>query len=136
MVPFNPLVVVQRSVREKEWLETLKIFGIGSEDGKRIIHRLGYTILNDHEKLFGSYWRQRQTNVGGGNLMKTSSCESSMGKNSSLEKCSQVFKVQVLYVVRMSGVAVTFFFSSSVPYSSVASEPVTEEVASVAVIEA
>ncbi len=82
----------------------------------------------------GVYWSQ--TNVGGGNLMKTSSCESSVGKNSSLENCSQVFKVQVLNVVYVwSGRDV--FFSSSVPYSSVASpEPVTEEVASVAVIEA
>jgi hypothetical protein len=129
-----PVVAGQRSVREKEWLETLKIFGIETEDGKRIIHRLRYTILNDDEKLFGRYCRQ--TNVGGGNLMKTSSCESSVGKNSSLENCSQVFKVQVLNVVYVwSGRDV--FFSSSVPYSSVASpEPVTEEVASVAVIEA
>jgi hypothetical protein len=47
----------QRSVREKEWWETLRIFGISKEDGKRIISRLGYTLLNDHEKLFGSYWR-------------------------------------------------------------------------------
>ena len=48
VVPFNPLVVVQRSVRKKEWLETLKIFGIGAEDGKRIIHRLDYAFLNEH----------------------------------------------------------------------------------------
>jgi hypothetical protein len=40
-----------------EWLETLRIFGIGKVDGKRIIGRLGYTLLNEHEKLFGSYWR-------------------------------------------------------------------------------
>jgi hypothetical protein len=52
-----PLVVGQRSVREKEWLESLRIFGIGKEDGKRIIDRLGHTLLNEHEKLFGSYWR-------------------------------------------------------------------------------
>jgi hypothetical protein len=52
-----PLVVGQRSVKEKEWLETLSIFGIGKEDGKRIIGRLGHTVLNEHEKLFGSYWR-------------------------------------------------------------------------------
>ena len=49
-----PLVVGQRSVREKEWLESLRIFGIGKEDGKRIIDRLGHTLLNEHEKLFGS----------------------------------------------------------------------------------
>ena len=51
-----PLVVGQRSVKEKEWLET-RIFGIGKEDGSRIIRRLGHTLLNEHEKLFGSYWR-------------------------------------------------------------------------------
>jgi hypothetical protein len=48
--------VGQRSVKEKEWLETLRIFGIDKEDGKRIIGRLGYTLLNEYEKLFGSYW--------------------------------------------------------------------------------
>ncbi len=32
-----PLFVGQRSVQKKEWLETLKIFGIGKEDVKRII---------------------------------------------------------------------------------------------------
>jgi hypothetical protein len=51
------LVVGQRSVKEKEWLETFKIFGIGKEDGNKIIHRLVYTLLNEHEKLFGSYWQ-------------------------------------------------------------------------------
>ena len=30
-----PLVTGQWSVREKEWLETLRIFGIGKEDGHR-----------------------------------------------------------------------------------------------------
>jgi hypothetical protein len=52
-----PLVAGQRSVREKEWLEALRIFGIGKEDGQRIIGRLGRTLLDEHEKLFGSYWR-------------------------------------------------------------------------------
>ena len=52
-----PLVTGQWSVREKEWLETLTIFGIGKEDGQRIIARLGRTLLDEHEKLFGSYWR-------------------------------------------------------------------------------
>ncbi len=51
-----PLVAGQRSVREKEWLEAFKTFGIGKEDGQRIITRLGLTILDEHEKLFGSYW--------------------------------------------------------------------------------
>ena len=52
-----PLVVGQWSVREKEWMESLRIFGIGKEDRKRIIGRLGHTLLNEHEKIFGSYWR-------------------------------------------------------------------------------
>ena len=52
-----PLVAGQRSVREKEWLEALRIFGIGKEDGQRILGRLGRTLLDEHEKLFGSYWR-------------------------------------------------------------------------------
>ncbi len=51
-----PLVVGQRSVREKDWLETVRIFGIRKEDGKRIIVKLGHTLLDEHEKLFGSYW--------------------------------------------------------------------------------
>ena len=38
-------------------MESLRIFWIGKEDGKRIIGRLGHTLLNEHEKLFGSYWR-------------------------------------------------------------------------------
>jgi hypothetical protein len=52
-----PLVAGQRSVRKKEWLEALRIFGIGKVDGKRIIGRLGRTLFDEHEKLFGSYWR-------------------------------------------------------------------------------
>jgi hypothetical protein len=51
-----PLVAGQQSVREKEWLEALRIFGIGKEDGQRILGRLGRTLLDEHEKLFGSYW--------------------------------------------------------------------------------
>ena len=50
-----PLVVGQRSVKGKEWLETLKVFRIGKEDGKKIIHKLVYTMVNEHEKLFGCY---------------------------------------------------------------------------------
>jgi hypothetical protein len=53
-----PMVAGQRSVREKEWLEALRIFGIGKEDDQRILGRLGRTLLDEHEKLFGSYWRQ------------------------------------------------------------------------------
>jgi hypothetical protein len=36
----------QRSVREKEWLEAIKTFGISAEDGKRIIYRLGGLLLS------------------------------------------------------------------------------------------
>jgi hypothetical protein len=36
-------------------LETLRIFGIGKEDGKRIIGRLGHTLLDEHEKVFDRY---------------------------------------------------------------------------------
>jgi hypothetical protein len=53
-----PLVAGQRSVREKEWLEAMKTFGIGAEDGGKIIYRLGSLLLSEHEKLFGSYRRQ------------------------------------------------------------------------------
>ena len=52
-----PLVSGQRSIKEKEWMESFKIFGIGKEDGKKIIQRLGLTLLSEHEKLFGSSWR-------------------------------------------------------------------------------
>jgi hypothetical protein len=52
-----PIVAGQRSVREKEWLEALRLFGIGKEDGQRILGRLGRTLLDDHEKLFRSCWR-------------------------------------------------------------------------------
>ena len=60
VVEVIPLVARQRSVREKEWLEAMKTFGISAEDedGKRIIYRLGSLLLSEHEKLFGSYWRQ------------------------------------------------------------------------------
>jgi hypothetical protein len=58
VVEVLPLVAGQRSVREKEWLEAMKTFGISTEDGKRIIYRLGSLLLSEHEKLFGSYWRQ------------------------------------------------------------------------------
>ena len=43
---------------EREWLEAMKTFGIGVEDGQRIIYRLGSLLLSEHEKLFGSYCRQ------------------------------------------------------------------------------
>jgi hypothetical protein len=57
-VALVPLIAGQRSVREKEWLEALRIFGIDKADGLRIIRRLGRNLLDEHEKLFGSYWRQ------------------------------------------------------------------------------
>ncbi len=58
VVEVLPLVAGQRSVREKEWLEAMKTFGIRAEDGKRIIYRVGSLLLSDNEKLFGTYWRQ------------------------------------------------------------------------------
>ena len=51
----NGLVTGHRSVKEKEWLESFKVFGIGKDDDKKIIQRLGLTLLSDHEKLFGRY---------------------------------------------------------------------------------
>ena len=58
VVEVLPLVAGQRSVREKEWLEDMKTFGISAEDGKRIIYRLGSLLLLEYEKLFASHWRQ------------------------------------------------------------------------------
>ncbi len=58
VVEVLPLVTGQPSVREKEWLEAMKTFGISTEDGKRIIYRIGSLLLSEYEKLFGSYWRQ------------------------------------------------------------------------------
>ena len=49
-----PLVTGQRSVKEK-CLKSFKVFGIGKEDVHKIIQRLGLKLLNEHEKLFGSY---------------------------------------------------------------------------------
>jgi hypothetical protein len=46
-----PLVTGHRSVREKEWLEALRIFGIGKEDGQRIIGRLVRTLLDDPGRI-------------------------------------------------------------------------------------
>jgi hypothetical protein len=57
-VEVDPLVVGQRSVKEKEWLESFRVFGIDKDDGKKILRKLGLTLLNEHEKLFCSYWRQ------------------------------------------------------------------------------
>jgi hypothetical protein len=40
-----PMVAGQRLVKEKEWLESLKIFGISTEDGKKFLNRLVCTLL-------------------------------------------------------------------------------------------
>ena len=58
VVEVLPLVVGQRSVREKEWIEAMKTFVIDVEDGKKIIYRLGSLLMSEHEKLFGGYRRQ------------------------------------------------------------------------------
>jgi hypothetical protein len=47
VVEVIPLVSGQRSVWEKEWLEVMKTFGIRTEDGKRIMCRLGSLLLSD-----------------------------------------------------------------------------------------
>ena len=51
-----PLVAGQRSVKEKEWIDFFRIFGIGKDDDKKIMQRLGLTLLSEYEKLFGRYW--------------------------------------------------------------------------------
>ena len=53
-----PLVAGQRSVKEKECLESFTVFAIDKEDGKKILHNLGLTLLGEHEKIFCNYWRQ------------------------------------------------------------------------------
>ena len=53
-----PLVAGQRSVKEKEWMESFRVFGIDKEDGKKILRNLGLTLLHEHEKLLCSYCRQ------------------------------------------------------------------------------
>jgi hypothetical protein len=57
-VEVAPLVAGQRSVKETEWLESFRVFGIDKDDGKKILRKLGLTLLNEDEKLFCSYWRQ------------------------------------------------------------------------------
>jgi hypothetical protein len=49
-----PLVSGQWSVRDKECLESLRIFGIGKEDGQWVIGRLVRTLLDEHEKFYRS----------------------------------------------------------------------------------
>jgi hypothetical protein len=51
-VEFAPLVVGHGSVKEKEWLESFRVFGIDKYDGKKILRKLGLTLLDEHEKLF------------------------------------------------------------------------------------
>ena len=58
VVEVLPLVAGQSSVKEKKWLSVMKTFRISAEDGKRITYSLGNLLLSEHEKLFGSYWRQ------------------------------------------------------------------------------
>ncbi len=50
-----PLVSGQRSVKEKECLESFRVFGIDKEDGKKMLRKLGLTLLSEHEKLFCRY---------------------------------------------------------------------------------
>ena len=57
-VEVAPLVAGQRSDKEKEWLESFRVFGIDKDDGKKMLRKLGLTILNEYEKLFCNYWSQ------------------------------------------------------------------------------
>ena len=45
-----PLDTGQRSVKEEEWLESLKIFGMSTEDGKTIVNRQVYSLKKFQEK--------------------------------------------------------------------------------------
>jgi hypothetical protein len=38
--------------------ESIPTLWISAKDVKRIVHRLGSTLLSEHEKLFDRYWRQ------------------------------------------------------------------------------
>jgi len=58
VVEVLPLVTGQRSVKEKEWSGAMKTFGISVEAAKESFTGLGNLLLSEHEKLFGSYWRQ------------------------------------------------------------------------------
>ena len=55
-VEVAPLVVGQRSVKEKECLESFRVFGIDKDDDKKMLRKLGLTVLNEYEKLLGNYW--------------------------------------------------------------------------------
>ena len=46
-----------RQIEDGRLLESFRVFGIGKDDGQKIIQRLGLTLLREHEKLFGRYWR-------------------------------------------------------------------------------
>ena len=68
-----PLVVGQRSVREKDWLETFKLFGIGKEEGRKIIHKLLLRPeINSGEAAYthlgGSERPDRGAEMGGGSF--------------------------------------------------------------------
>ena len=53
-----PLVAGLNSIREKEWIDSMKTFGISTEDGESIIYSLDSLLLSENEKLFGSNWWQ------------------------------------------------------------------------------
>jgi ABC-type lipoprotein release transport system permease subunit len=50
-----PVVAGQRSVKEKEWMESFRVFGIDKDDDKKMLRKLGLTLVNEHEKLFCCY---------------------------------------------------------------------------------
>ena len=45
IVEVVPLVAGQRSVKEKEWLESFRVFGIDKDDVKKMLRKLGLTLL-------------------------------------------------------------------------------------------
>jgi hypothetical protein len=54
VVEVLPLVTGQCSVREKECLEVMKTFGINTEDGKKIIYRIGSLLMSNYcRQVFG-----------------------------------------------------------------------------------
>ena len=44
-----------RQIEDGRLLESFRVFGIGKDDGQKIIQRLGLTLLREHEKPFGIY---------------------------------------------------------------------------------
>jgi hypothetical protein len=48
------MIGLRALAENREW--EVVVVGIGKEGGQRIVGRLDRTILDENEKLFGSYW--------------------------------------------------------------------------------